>query len=304
LKKERSRKYRLLQILRIIVQAAFFGLFLYLLFGTHFSGEDYIGRVEAIFHFDPLLGLATFIASRTFFKVFLLALVTVGVTILFGRFACGWVCPLGSVHQFFSFVFKRTKWHKPRLEGSRRLAWKYAVLLFILIGSVFTLDLVGFFDPLSLLYRSFATAVMPALSIVAGATTASLYKIGLSSLGDSLTQFIQSLTVNSTFHQGLFIGLIFVGVVMLNMVRERFWCRYHRVCGRTWRGAGLGQEDTQKARGPSRDGPRGRSSVGEPCYNFSDTRSGLRISAGHRMGALWRRALYPPGKADNEASST
>jgi len=226
LKKERSRKYRSLQILRIIFQTAFFGLFLYLLFGTHFSGEDYIGKVETIFHFDPLLGLATFIASRTFFRAFLLAFITVGVTVLVGRFACGWVCPLGAVHQFFSFIFKKTKWHKPKLEGSRRLAWKYAILLFILIGSIFTLDLVGFLDPLSLLYRSFATAVVPALSVLAGATTVSLYKIGLSSLGDSLTQFIQSLTVNATFHQGLFIGLIFGGVVMLNMVRERFWCRY------------------------------------------------------------------------------
>jgi polyferredoxin len=226
LKKERSKKYRLIQVLRITTQVVFFGLFLYLLFGTHFSGKDYIGGVEAFFHFDPLLGLATFIASRTFFKIFLLALITIAVTVIFGRYACGWLCPLGAVHQFFSFVFKKTKWHKPKLEGSRRLAWKYAILLFILVGSVFTLDLVGLLDPLSFLYRSFATAVLPALSVVAGSATASLYKIGLSSLGDSFSQFIQNLTVNATFIQGIFIGLIFLGVVLLNMVRERFWCRY------------------------------------------------------------------------------
>jgi len=226
LKKERSKKYRLFQVLRITTQVVFFGIFLYLLFGTHFSGMDYIGGVEAFFHFDPLLGLATFIASRTFFKIFLLALITIAVTVIFGRYACGWLCPLGAVHQFFSFVFKKTKWHKPKLEGSRRLAWKYVILLFILVGSVFTLDFVGLLDPLSFLYRSFTTAVLPALSVVAGAATASLYKIGLSSLGDSFSQFIQNLTVNATFIQGLFIGLIFLGVVLLNMVRERFWCRY------------------------------------------------------------------------------
>ena len=226
MKKERSKKYRLLQILRIITQAVFFGLFLYLLFGTHFSGQDYIRKVETFFHFDPLLGLVTFIASRAFFKPFLLALVTVAVTIFFGRYACGWFCPLGAVHQVFSFIFKKTKLSKPKIEKSRGLAWKYVILLFILIGSIFTLDLVGLLDPLSFLYRSFATAVMPALAVVAGAKTAFLYKIGLSSLGDGISQFIGGLTVNSTFTQGLFIGLIFLGVVLLNMVRERFWCRY------------------------------------------------------------------------------
>ena len=63
MKKERSKKHRLLQILRILSQAAFFGLFLWLFFGTHFTGQDYIGNVEGMFHFDPLLAVVTFIAA-------------------------------------------------------------------------------------------------------------------------------------------------------------------------------------------------------------------------------------------------
>jgi MauM/NapG family ferredoxin protein len=226
LKSRRPGRFDLLQWLRIFTQIAFFGLFLYLLLGARFSAENDVGAVERFFHFDPLLGLTTFLASRAFFTAFLLALVTVAVTVLLGRHACGWLCPLGALLQCFSFAFKKAKWHRPRLEGSRSLAWKYVILLFVLVGSVLTVNLAGLLDPLSLLHRSFTIAVLPALAVAAGATAALLRKVGASSLGDGLAQSIQNLTLNATFDQGLAIGLMFLGVVMLNLVRERFWCRY------------------------------------------------------------------------------
>ena len=61
--KRRTSVHRLLQLVRIFSQVFFFGLFFYLLLGTHFSGKDYIGPVESFFHFDPLVGLAASIAS-------------------------------------------------------------------------------------------------------------------------------------------------------------------------------------------------------------------------------------------------
>ena len=58
LKKGRSRKYRSLERLRMASQAVFFGLFLYLFMGAHYTGQDYIGStVQRFFHFDPLLAL-------------------------------------------------------------------------------------------------------------------------------------------------------------------------------------------------------------------------------------------------------
>lgn len=114
MKKERSKKHRTLQAVRILVQAAFFGVFLFLLFGTHFAGKDYIGRVEIFFHFDPLLALTTAVASRLVFASFALAFITLAVTLVIGRVVCGWVCPLGSVHQFFSFLFKKAKLLRPK----------------------------------------------------------------------------------------------------------------------------------------------------------------------------------------------
>jgi polyferredoxin len=229
LRKERSKKYRALQLLRILSQAVFFIVFLRLLFLTRFTGVDYIASpVEVFFHFDPLLALATTIASRAFFAAFALAGITVALTLVAGRFVCGWVCPLGSIHQFFSFVFKKARLLKPRPEDKSRgrLAWKYYVLVAVLAASVFAVDLVGIADPLSFLYRSFAAGVVPWFSRAGSALTGLLYAAGLGSAGDALTQLFGTLSLNSTFYQGFFLSLLFIGAVLLNISKERFWCRY------------------------------------------------------------------------------
>jgi polyferredoxin len=225
LKKERSRKHRALQLLRVAVQAVFLGLFLKLLLGTRFSGEDYIGNVEVFFHFDPLLGVVSFLASRQVLAFFGLAAVTVVVTALLGRVACGWVCPLGTVHQFFSWLFKKTKMVRPKKPAVGGLWVKYAVLVFVLVSAVFTLDLVGLFDPLSFLTRTVTTAVIPAFAQAASAGVGGLYALKLDAFGDGLTQAVERLTLNGTFGQGFFIGLLFLGALLLNLERERFWCR-------------------------------------------------------------------------------
>jgi polyferredoxin len=229
LKRERSKKYRALQLLRILSQAAFFGVFLYLLFESHYTGQDYINTpVAAFFHFDPLLALATTLASHAFFAAFALAGITVALTLVAGRFACGWVCPLGTVHQFFSWLFKKTHLLKPRKEEAwgRRLAWKYFVLVAVLVGSLLAVDLAGIADPLSFLYRSFATGVVPWLSRAAAAFIGLAYGVKLGSIGDALAQFFDTLSLNATFVQGFFLSLLFAAAVLLNLTKERFWCRY------------------------------------------------------------------------------
>ena len=226
MKEERSKKYRTIQALRILSQAGFFALFFYLLIETRFPGEDYIGQVEIFFHFDPLLALGTFIASRAIFFSFIFAAVTIVFTFVLGRVICGWVCPLGSCHQFFSFIFKKTGLLKVKEGKTGPLSWKYYLLLFILVGAIFTVDLVGIFDPLSLLYRSFTSSILPALRISLSALIHLFYQIKLAGFGDSLVQYLEGLSINTAFSQGFFIGAIFITLVLLNISRERFWCRY------------------------------------------------------------------------------
>ncbi len=165
-------------------------------------------------------------AYRAFFMAFLPAIITVAVTLILGRVACGWVCPLGGLHQFFSFIFKKTKLLRPKKLQDNHTTWKYYILAFVLVSAVFTLDVVGFIDPFSFLYRSFVTGVLPAASYAFSNLTGLLYQFNLLSIGDTFAQFFENLDVNATFLQGFFIGTIFIGVVLLNLTRERFWCRY------------------------------------------------------------------------------
>lgn len=226
MKKRRSKTYRLLQLLRIISQIIFFALFFKLLLNTRFPGGDYIGRVEIFFHFNPLLAFGTFLASRIFFAAFFLSLITLVVTLILGRVACGWICPLGSLHQFFSFLFKKAGLLRPKRKEENHTVWKYYLLLFLLLSSLFTLNLVGLFDPLSFLYRSFTASVIPVLGYTFSIILGLLYKFNLTSLGDSLVYFSQTLDINTVFQQALLLGIIFVGLIMLNIKKERFWCRY------------------------------------------------------------------------------
>ena len=96
----------------------------------------------------------------------------------------------------------------------------------VLVGTLFSLNLVGILDPFSLLYRSFAVGFMPAIAHTANSFITILYQVNWTSLGDSLVQIFELLDVNSTFIQGFFLGTLFLGLILLNMTRERFWCRY------------------------------------------------------------------------------
>ncbi len=208
-------------------QAAFFGLFLHLLLGARYTGEDYISStVQRFFHFDPLLALVTVVSARLVYAYFAFSLITVAATVLFGRVFCGWACPLGAVHQFASFAFKKAKVLRPPRQDKASLAPKYYILLLVLVGALVGLDLAGYLDPLSFLTRSLAVSVLPALARAAAGLTGGLYAIGAVGLARSLSQALQNWAVNTTFLQGFSVGLFFLAAVALNAKKERFWCRY------------------------------------------------------------------------------
>jgi polyferredoxin len=91
--------------------------------------------VNWIIQLDPLVGLGTLLTTRTLYAGLLWGLATVVLTIILGRFFCGWLCPFGSIHQFVGYLAKRKKSIKTKLKLNRyhpAQSVKYWILVFIL----------------------------------------------------------------------------------------------------------------------------------------------------------------------------
>jgi polyferredoxin len=176
---------------------------------------------------DPLAMLAQLLASRTFLAGSTLALLTVGLTLVFGRAWCGWLCPQGTVLDLFSFRRGRAS-RQPPPESTR--AVKHGLLLAILSAALFANLSLMVLDPLTLLYRTLATSVWPAVDRLVIAAETALYRIPiLHPLLSGFDRLVRPsvLPTAPVFYRGVLVYAgVFVAVVALNLWAERFWCRY------------------------------------------------------------------------------
>ena len=80
---------------------------------------------------DPLLGLNAVFAAREIISRALWALVTIGATLVIGRFFCAYVCPMGASIDFLDLLFFRKK----KRQGLKAQASLRKVKYFLLINS-------------------------------------------------------------------------------------------------------------------------------------------------------------------------
>ncbi len=217
-----------MQNLRRISQGIFLLLFVFLFLQTESTGSDELGYPAKLFlDFDPLILLTTLLASHSAAKAFWLSIITVILTVILGRVFCGWVCPLGTLHNMVGALKKRdrkerTNWHRV----------KYLILIFLLTSSLFRLHLVGILDPISLLIRSLAIGVYPPFNLAVRSFFDTIYELdppGLVNLTEWMYSGLKATVLafkQPQFRQSFFIGVIFITILGLNFYEKRFWCRY------------------------------------------------------------------------------
>jgi polyferredoxin len=224
--------------LRRFIQASFLVLFFYLFLQTAYHPINKTGgHVTFFFEIDPLVLIAVWIASHSVVSALLLSLVTLGVTVFFGRWFCGWVCPLGTLHNLASSL--RSGKIKEKSDQGGYTPWqrsKYYVLVFFLGGVLTGANMAGWLDPFSVLYRSMATAVYPAIDYGTEKIFGWAYRTDPGVGGLRLTVVTEPvyevlrryfLAVNQPhYFWSLMIGLLFGVALALNFLRARFWCRY------------------------------------------------------------------------------
>jgi polyferredoxin len=220
--------------LRRASQILVFLFFVYLFIQTEYKGRNELGLPVRLFlDFDPLVALSSLLASHAVRTIFLLSLVTVALTVVLGRYFCGWVCPLGTIHTALGY-FRMCGLTPNRSEGRfpRLRPVKYYILVFVLVAALFRWNAAGFLDPISLTIRSLAIGYNPAVNKI----VRSVLEAGVAAHVPLVSPAIDALYTKMTgtvlafeqpiFRQTLFIGLIFTAILALNALAPRFWCRY------------------------------------------------------------------------------
>ncbi len=225
---------------RRAAQLALLAAFLWLFRRTDSGGADELpGGENLFFRLDPLVGSAAMLAGRQFLAAFWPAAIVVALTLVFGRFFCGWVCPLGTLLDGFHFAFRpiarRTNrrlaacFSSPensRGPTARGRAIRYVLLIAVLLAAVFAFPLVGLVDPFSLLVRGLTFWVDPMLH---RGVEASFGWLGDGWAADVLHPFVRKHLLPfqaMTFHLAGVSAAILATIFALEFVARRFWCRF------------------------------------------------------------------------------
>ncbi|MBU0960962.1 MAG: 4Fe-4S binding protein, partial [Proteobacteria bacterium] len=216
-----------LRTCRKLSQVLFLFLFLLLFRLTDYSGLDEIPyAVNIFFRWDPLVAATVLLATKTFISLLLPSLVIIALTVVFGRVFCGWICPMGTLLDGAGKVIH------PSLQPNRLLRLvKYILLAVILTSSLFGLQLVGFFDPFSILIRGMTVGVDPVFNLLVSGFFDPIYRYApqwlsnlsepiYTALRDSVLPHRQSFFLLSTLSTS-----ILIAVVALEKLGKRFWCR-------------------------------------------------------------------------------
>jgi MauM/NapG family ferredoxin protein len=212
--------------LRQITQILAVMLFLYIFVLAPYLRPEH-AWAELFYRLDPLVALTTTLAGRAWVPGFGLALITVGVTLVFGRVWCGWFCPLGTV---LGWLSPRRRSRRRRGPDERWRSAKYLILLVILVAALLGSQTLLFLDPMTIATRTMTLSLWPALKNAVSGAEAGLYQVPplrgfLDVLHEGLVYPIFS-DVPSVFYLAIPTFLFFAGVVALNWWAERAWCRY------------------------------------------------------------------------------
>ena len=209
---------------RQAVQALSFCLFVALVVYTTWEAGSAL-QADAILRLDPLAALAAMLASRRWLARFIPALVVMGATLILGRFWCGWLCPLGTLLDWLPGRAQR--------KTTAPLSWravKYSLLFLILFAALWGNLTLLILDPLTIFVRSVSTLVLPALNWLITQAEFALYRVpflrGGVDLLDSALQGTVLRYEQAYFGGGLLLAALLGGILALNLIARRAWCRF------------------------------------------------------------------------------
>ncbi len=209
---------------RRTVQTLFLLAFLFLLVDTV---QRAAGRFpnDLFFHLDPLTGMTSMLASRSWIAPMALGIITLVLAVAVGRAWCGWVCPMGTVLDWTpSRRSRQNPGISPRWSQLKTFLF-FTVILGAVLGSLTLIIL----DPITLLFRTVSSGILPGLNWAIGGAESWFYGFrALRPALDGVDEVLRGWLLNSQsfYLPNLALLAFFAAVLGLNAVRSRFWCRY------------------------------------------------------------------------------
>ncbi len=200
------------------VQVIGLTLFLGLLVNAAFGFDGWLPH-DLFLRLDPAAALVTGVSARFWQGAFFAALAVLAITLILGRFFCGYLCPLGTTIDGVDACLPRPTTAAPVAKWRR---WKYAVLVFILAAALMGLSLAFATTPIPLVTRFYALVVLSSLQqgadlllVLAAPLAEALDLPGLRYLQLPLPRFQ---------HQWLTLVLVLL-ILAGGFLGSRFWCR-------------------------------------------------------------------------------
>lgn len=200
---------------RRISQIFFFCLFIWFCIVSAFGTEWWQLRgwpVNLILQLDPLVAIGTLLTTHTIYRGLIWAVLTIVLTIIFGRVFCGWICPFGASHQFVGYLGNKGRKVKDRINSNRyrkAALLKYLFLITFLVAAAIPLGtntvlFTGLLDPIPFFHRSINIILLPIVD-----------------------KSFNLLSVEPRLYKGAFlIGILFTAAIFMNLLIPRFYCRF------------------------------------------------------------------------------
>jgi hypothetical protein len=235
---------RVLVWVRRVSQIGFVTLFLYFLAHTAFRGTFAATSsepvrlplpVEGFLLADPFVGAMTLLSTHSLYRGLAWSLSVFALTLVFGRVFCGWICPFGTLHHFFGWIFpSRYLRGNKRVETNKTHWWqagKYYIMWGFLGAAAVGSSIGGLLDPICVAVRTIGLGVIPALQYfgVRSATVIASSNVRVLQSATDGAQDVLARTVwtanQSYFHQTWLIVFFLIGILFMNRFIPRFWCR-------------------------------------------------------------------------------
>ncbi|MBU1043596.1 MAG: 4Fe-4S binding protein [Candidatus Omnitrophica bacterium] len=220
-------RFKKLVLIRRFSQIIFLLGFIYILWATTYPLTSSLPS-DLFFKTNPLLMIIATLSERIILKGIIYSLILLLLSMLIGRYFCGWICPLGSCMDFANFLNKK-KFIAPDKTNIQARKLKYLIFLIIFGFALFKIQVSWLFDPIVIFGRFVSLNLIPAITLIIDQSFISLLKASNLSpqLFDVYRDLQQSiLGVKISFFPNSWVAFLDIMLIILtSFYVSRLWCR-------------------------------------------------------------------------------